>query len=147
MGIFELNKRLQELDFDQLVDEAFRLTEEELLRLNKAQLLVGDDSEGGKMPFYKSKSYTKKKLSMGSKAGGRVDLKLKNEYQNKFKEIITKDEVTISSDDVKAVWLEKRYGKEKIYGLTDPNQSEYNFNVFYPILMKLLNEKFTGNQN
>lgn len=138
MDIHKLNDNLQKLNFDQLVGGVFTLTEKEIVETNREQLNYGFDAENGQMPYYKTKKYAEFKRGLGSVAGGRVDLKLKYDFQRLMKTKQTAKTVSVISTDRKTKWQEKRYGKDKIFGLNSPNTEKYAFNDFLPVFNEML---------
>jgi hypothetical protein len=143
MDIEQLNKNLQSLDFDKLVSGAITATENDIIKLNREQLNFGFDAEDGQMPFYKSKEYAAYKKSRGSKAGGRVDLKLEYNFQRLFYIKQTKTEIQVLSKDKKAPKLEAMFKKPKIYGLNGPNTIKYANEFFLPVFTKFLRKEIT----
>lgn len=136
MDVQEFNKILEEFDFEDILNKTYKETEQSILSLNKEQLRLGINAKGGKMPDYKSKAYAEMKERMGSKSLGRWDLFLTKKFQNRFKEIITKTEIEITSDDSKKAKIEKKLDKNLIFGLTEENLEAYIWDVFYKQLLK-----------
>ncbi|HYD90288.1 MAG TPA: hypothetical protein VEA37_02235, partial [Flavobacterium sp.] len=78
MKIGEIRQKFKELDFRQITGDALEATKSEIVEYQKAQMLHGEDVNGGKIGKYKSKDYARRKFNMNPLAGyGNVDLRYK----------------------------------------------------------------------
>jgi len=120
---------------DEIIVEAIKESEKELLDLLRSQLSHGEKGDG-QMPSYSNERYAEYKQKIGSQAPkGIVDLKLTGAFQDKLRLIMTKTGARIRSYDKKRSELLNHYGKE-IYELNAENQTFYLNQVLFPIIFK-----------
>lgn len=112
-----------------LVDSSIEATEEQLLDLNRAQLIKGQKSDGNKIVPKYTKKYSAFKKKIGSRPAPTPDLKVDGTLHRSLKTEIKARTIEIEGTLVSkgfdvAGHLEKRYTSE-IYGLTDQNLTRY----------------------
>lgn len=136
-SLFELRKRFENLNIDQLAKEAIKETREQLIDIQKDQLLHGERKDGSKIGRYKNSSYAAKKFSNNPLAGsGNVDLKLTGEYHEELFVDVREQTLVIDSaaDPDKVASIIEKYGDP--LGLNEQSLDEYK-----PISQKVLNNK------
>jgi hypothetical protein len=122
-------------NLEDIVTNAIKESEKELLDLLRSQLSHGEKGDG-QMPSYASEKYAEYKQKIGSQAPkGITDLKLTGAFQNKLRLIITERGARIRSYDKKKSELLNHYSKE-IYELNAENQTFYLKQVLFPIIIK-----------
>lgn len=122
----QLLKKYQSLNIDQLAIEAVEETRDQLLDIQRDQLLHGERKDGSKIGKYKSESYAAKKLSQNPLAGsGNVDLKFTGEYyQELFVDIRNETLVIDSAASVDKInSIIDKYGDP--LGLNEVSLNEY----------------------
>ena len=120
---------------EDIVTEAIKESEKELLDLLRSQLSHGEKGDG-QMPAYMNEKYAEYKQRIGSQApNGIVDLKLTGAFQDKLRLIITKKGARIRSYDKKKSKLLNKYGTE-IYELNAENQTFYLKQILFPLIFK-----------
>lgn len=92
--------------------------------MNKEQLSIGRDANNEQLEDYAEQSYAGFKVDIvGSDAPlGTPDLKLSGDFYNGFKIILNSTTITITSDDIKTLKLEGKYGD--IFGLQPDKLTE-----------------------
>lgn len=120
-------KRLNNNKFNEIVvDEMFE-GREEILELNRSQLMRGLKSDGNKVfPLYSSEKYADEKYKMNRLAGYSVpDLKLTGDFHEEFTARRGgKNFLHLYSQDHKSNMLKGKYGKD-IFGLTSSSKEEF----------------------
>jgi hypothetical protein len=108
----DMARRLKSLNIMNELDTILLELSEVITGLNKEQLSIGLDSNGSKLQDYAQESYAGFKVDVvGSEAPlGTPDLKLTGSFYDGFKIIISGDTVSITSDDIKTLDLEGKYG-------------------------------------
>lgn len=131
-------------DLDVLKESMAVLTDtsSELLGLNKRQLQFGDTRQGQRFKKYASQEYAQDKNQRNPIPGlGNPDLKDTGAFYKAFKfKVLSREKYEIFSTDSKAAKLEKKYGKESIYGMNDESQEYFVRNTFRGQLMKRIKE-------
>ena len=131
--VADLLESIEAVDLKGTIDEAITDTADDYIRLNtEEQLFKGQDTDGKQLePLYKSPAYARKKNAMNPLPGlGVPDLKVTGSFYQKQTLAVEGDSIQLDSDVDYAKYLEKNYGPENIYGLSDQNQEEYNFGAF-----------------
>jgi len=124
MSIKKLATRLKRLSADEMKQKLAELvqeTSEEVLNMNRAQLMQGMDSQGNSLGKYQSESYARFKRTLNPR--GVVDLKLTGSFHENFF-IASEVPLIIWSYDEKTNDLVEKYG-EDIFGLTEDNRKAY----------------------
>jgi len=129
MGTFvDLQRSFEALDTEAIAEKAVEETKEDLLALNKKQLLAGYDKNGeliGDKKPYANAHYAFFKANMNPLPGlGNPDLRLTGSFQDEFDIEISGERILQGSSDEKAGELEQKYGEE-IYGLGGKFKVEY----------------------
>ena len=83
-GLIEFQKRVAKINITTMFDQIIKEQEQEILQLNKDQLLEGKNIKNQKIkPKYKSQAYAKRKARQNSKPGnGTPDLYLSGGLHN-----------------------------------------------------------------
>ena len=139
---------VEKVNLKEVIDQSINDTKEDYIRLNtEQQLFKGLATDGRQLqPLYKSNSYAKKKNAMNPIPGfGVPDLKLTGSFYANQKLSVQGDEIMLDSDVNHTQYLEKNYGADKIFGLDDENQEEYNFGAFQNALTEKITDQ-TGLQ-
>ena len=137
----EMSKRLKNLDTTKIYIQVMNQESEQVLDMNRSQLLLGLTSRGKKIkPKYRNKRYAQKKRKLNSKPGiGTPDLKLSGDFHNSFTlkkknndyefdaTVSYKKYITPSRGD---------YGYDNVFGLNPKNQKKFNNEIFYPEYME-----------
>jgi len=97
--------------------------EETIVDMNRDQMLLGEDSEGGIIGRYSNPVYEAFKESINPKAGGNVDLRLSGSFQREMFLKGTSFPFTTDSTDSKRNKLidGDGYG-ENVFGVNKPNK-------------------------
>lgn len=133
----KLYERIQSLNIDQLAKEAVEETRDQLLDIQRDQLLHGEAKDGSKIGKYKNPKYAAKKLAKNPLAGsGNVDLKLTGEYHEELFVDIRQQTLIIDSaaDPDKVANINEMYGDP--LGLNKTSLNEYK-----PLSNKALRKK------
>ena len=110
----------------------FIIKADEVVKLNREQMLEGIKKTGEKIGTYKSARYAARKAELNPKAGkGNVDLKFTGRFQKAMKTEIKGGNIDIASTDKKAGKLISKYGTD-IYGLTKANWQIWLDKYFMP---------------
>jgi len=134
-SLFELRKRFESLNINELAREAVEETKQEIISLQRDQMLHGLKKDGSKIGKYKDDKYAAKKFSKNPLAGfGNVDLKLENDFQNDIFVDVRVNTLVIDSADEKTPKLIDDYGDP--FGLEKERLDKYN-----SISQKVLNKK------
>lgn len=142
--VSDLIDTLKNFNLNATITACIEQTKDDYIELNtQQQLFKGLDATGNEMaPLYKSPYYAKKKNQMNPIPGlGVPDLKVTGSFYQKMNIEVESDSFKISSDVDYAQYLEKNYEDEKIYGLTEENQEEYNQGPFFNALEQKITEE------
>ena len=131
----DLYVNLSDINVPREVLSAIGRTSDEIVKINREQLLAGKRADGTTMPNY---SYIS--VKMFGKPDGPIVLYETGAFHESMQVDIGGSEFEILADD--KYGLEERFGEE-IYGLTDRGQEYYNQEVFYPELAESI-EEITG---
>jgi hypothetical protein len=116
----------------------------EYLNRNKDQFRKGMRPNGFPIGKYKLKWYADMKFAQSSEAGfGNVDLELDKGYKLGMWLKVDGEDILVSSSDDKADKLEAQYHKDSnpIYGLSSENQQSFNYDVFLPGFLAVIEQK------
>lgn len=114
----------KELDLQQLVGAAMEEKQEEIFDINRQQLAKGLDAKGKSLGRYKNFKYKNRFQP--------VDLLLTGSFQGRFTLTAGKKSAELFSQDQKAPFLEKRYGKD-INGISDAFKPTVEQLIFDPL--------------
>ena len=102
MDIDALIKNLQAVDMNEVIQLSVALTVKDLERIQRDQMLEGEDSKGEIIGKYKSKEYAKAKHILNPRPGlGNMDFKLKGDFQKLIYSTLDKSGVILNSTDKK----------------------------------------------
>lgn len=123
--IVSLNRKIQQLNIDKVINHAVENTLPDLIEINKDQLLHGMDKNGEKItPKYKRNKYARVKNEMNPLAGiGTPDLKVKGDYYKGLTAKLEGGTIVETSTDFKAEFLEPKY--DDIHGLGGEYKKRY----------------------
>jgi hypothetical protein len=132
MTIKGFHKRVSSINIDLIIDDSFIETTDDLLEINKDQLLHGMTNTGEKItPVYFRDEYAAEKNQMNSLPGyGTPDLKLTGAFHNEIRIDYKTGVLSSHSNDEKADELEFRY--QNIYGLGGPFKAKYLDSALWP---------------
>lgn len=124
-----------------LEQEAYKIlveAEEIITALNTGQLYEGKTPKGQKLtPKYSRVRYARAKNELNPLPGfGTPDLKVTGDFYSEFYLTAKNQEFELHSSDFKTGFLEKKYGKENIFGLTVQNNKIVNYEIVLPRLME-----------
>lgn len=134
------NTRKAIVNLDSDVESAIKLIEQDLLDLNlEDQLFQGLDNRGRIIGVY---SKATEEMTQG--LTGRGYPKLAGSPYNFFDRgdlfrgtryrFANGDRLEIFSTDSKVSELEARFGKGRLFGLTEPNEKKFNYELLLPLL-------------
>lgn len=125
LTIPKLLKKFQELNTDKIIDESFRESSDEFEKKNRAQLVTGQDKQGGKItPRYRNNKYARVKNELNPVPGlGVPDLKVTGAFHRGLRADLVGDTIKIESSDRKNEWLEPKYSG--IFGLGGQFKTEF----------------------
>lgn len=140
----EMARRLNSLDIMKELDIILLDLSEVITGMNKEQLSIGLDSQGNQLQDYVQESYAGFKVDVvGSEAPlGTPDLKLTGNFYDGFKIILSNTTITITSDDIKTLDLEGKYGD--IFGLQNDKLTELVAVYIRPRLGKRVRQLILG---
>ena len=119
----ELAEKAKRIDIKEIALGVAKANSELILNSVKGQLVRGIAADGQRVGRYKSKPYSIMKAKISRAPFGVADLKLTGQlYENMYTEI-KPDVFTIDSDVPYSLDNKERYGEERIYGLTENNQT------------------------
>lgn len=135
MTLPEFNRRVQSLNMPLALQEAFKSTAFEAIKLNQNQLrLKSQKSDGSFLKDYASGAYAEYKNFLNSSPGlGRPDFYDTGEFQEGFYVRVQPNSLIFGSVDPKTGKLEGRDGIE-IFGLTKDNKKLYASDFIRPEL-------------
>lgn len=120
--IYEMLQRVKSFDIITATAEIMKENEQDVVELNRQQLLQGLTAENDLVGEYRSVGYAIQKERMNPKAGfGNVDLKFTGEFYTGFSLIIDGNQYLIFSVNWKTNKLVKKYG-DGIFGLNDESR-------------------------
>jgi hypothetical protein len=135
-SIGHLIDNLENLDFNNVIEESMIDTVDSFVRLQRLQMLSGQTSEGRKIGRYKSPAYAKKKYQLSRLAGyGNVDLRLTGDFYRGVTVDPRSKSVAIGGADYKTEILTDKYGEE-IFGLNQEYAGEYSVNYLAPVAVE-----------
>lgn len=123
-----------ELDMQEIVGEAIEEKQEEIFDVNRDQLARGLDAKGKSLGRYKNFKYKNRFQP--------VDLLLTGSFQGKMTLTPGKKSAELFSQDQKAPFLEKRYGKD-ILGISGQGKDRVMDIISSPI-GRLIKKKLFG---
>lgn len=135
--IASLNRRIQSVNFKEVVVISMEQTKDEMVKLNQDDLSVSLLSTSNPItPRYRSGAYAKTKFALNPAAGlGSPDLKVTGAFYRGI--YVTVDlasySYTMGSNDEKATSLQLKY-TPKIFGLTYDSKSIYALQTLRPVL-------------
>lgn len=137
---FLRNTKQAIVNLDSDVKTAIKVIEQDLLDLNlEDQLFQGLDNKGRIIGVY---SKATEEMTQG--VPGKGFPKLAGRPYNFFDQgdvfrgtkyrFVNGDTLEIFSTDSKIPELEAKYGKDRMFGLTEPNQKRFNYDLLLPVL-------------
>lgn len=126
MTLGDIQRAIEATNLDAIAGEVVEDNKDNILQLNRDQLMSGFDSNGEKMePQYASRDYALKKNKMNALPGlGTPDLYLTGKFQSSLQLQVMGKDVKFSDTDDKAKYLEVNYGPDNIYGLSEDSIGE-----------------------
>lgn len=110
--------------------------------MNREQLTLGVNAEGGEVGAYRSESYARLKKSIGARAPfGIPDLKLTGDFHSGIFAKRLGSELKFGGTDSKTSMLIEKYDNGPLLGLTTENQAEVTDNYIFPIITDWLNQQ------
>lgn len=134
-SLIEFQANLKKLNIPKLFEEIMEEQEQEILDLNRDQLLKGRNIKNQKIkPKYKSDQYAKKKAKKNPKPGlGTPDLKLSGDFQDSF---FLKKKGKNYLFDAKVPYKQYIIPKyNDVLGLSDKGEKEFKKDIVYKELM------------
>lgn len=142
-GINTMIRRMEGVDFKEVIQVSVAATVKEYEQLQKLQMLTGKDSEGKAIGKYKNKKYAAEKYAMNPLAGfGNMDFRLTGDFFKEFFTRLGSNSVMISSSNSKTERLLKINGK--VFGLHAENASEYSIQHIKPEANKQIRKQMAG---
>ena len=152
MTLHELQRRLGGFDLITELSASVEETKDEIVALNKEQLLRGLDSDGNYLspkysedPYFKShesaKRYAEWKKKIEPKRDKPFDvpnLYITGRYHGTIDISVTQETMITTSDDPSAGSIEQKF-TDVIYGLNDDSKREY-----IPVVLVPLKQRITG---
>ena len=125
----KLQKALNSIDVLEIAVDIFERFSPQLVKLNKEQMLRGEDSESFPLPDVASASYANYKSSIGSKSVPRYDFKVTGKFQDAMYGIVERAVYYIDSKDEKRDRLVSLSSVE-IFGVQDNSLDNWLNTVF-----------------
>lgn len=136
--------RMQSVNMTEVVQAAVAGTIKDYERLQKSQMLKGEDSKGGKIGKYKNKKYAAGKHAINPLPGlGYMDFKLTGDFYKEFFTRLSASSLFISSTNKKTKGL-LAINKD-VFTLNKSNASEYSINYVKPVANKIIKRQLSGN--
>ena len=129
-------------DLDIVGMDAMRDTQDDFLRLNKEQMLQGQDNEGNRIGEYEFGWYADFKSKLNPAAGGTVDLKVSGNFHDGMFMNITAKNYLVDSRDGKTMVLLSWY--PKAFGLSPDSKATYRSEYFFPAMMVRVRRQVNG---
>jgi hypothetical protein len=121
---------IRRIDLFAIARDVIEETEEDLVKINRDQLMRNENSDGEFLGEYKSSAYAKMKI--GRNQSGVVDLFLRGDFQRSIFVQLNGREFFMNATDSKTDKLERKYGK-KILGVEKGyHYNNYRLNKFLP---------------
>ncbi len=138
----DMRNKLKQLNVMAELDLILLELQQVIVGMNKEQLSLGYDANKEQLQDYASESYAGFKVdTVGSRAPlGTPDLKLSGDFYNGFKIILSETAITITSDDIKTLALEGKYGD--IFGLDADFLSQLSNEYIFPKLVQRIKQYF-----
>jgi hypothetical protein len=136
--------KLNAFDFNRALDLILMDLKPVITGMNKEQLSIGQDADGGTLEAYASPEYAVLKVEhFDSQAPlGIPNLKLSGDFYDGFTIILDSTKITITSTDIKALTLEGKYGD--IFGLQQNKLEELALRYVLPRLATVIKQLFKG---
>lgn len=144
-SIRALTSKVQGVDLHALVELSIEATKDEIVILNRSDLVQGLRADGAKIGDtdpYRFQLYAEEKYGQNPIPGlGNPDLKLTGAFYQGIYVTINhgQNSFTLDSLDQKSPMLQKKYGK-LIFGLTKGSKSLYALYTLKPVLFEKINE-------
>jgi hypothetical protein len=139
MKISEKIARLKAVDIDHILNDALRASEKAILDLTREQLYekgVIDVNDPSKRETYAAATIAQKRRKATFKKTDFVTLRWMGDFYDKFKLLIFKDRIVVSSTDLKWVnFLEPNPRFENALGLTDDSVKKVR-DMVLPLILK-----------
>lgn len=133
-SILQVKQRIEQLDTDQIAEEAIRDSAEAMADLNAEQINSGMKADGSQMPDYSFRS-----VFQYGKPPGPIRLRDKGNWQAGLRVTVVGDNVVFDSTDSKDRMLRDRYG-DAIEGLSDKYGNEAVREAINPAFIKRIKE-------
>lgn len=131
MTIAGLYEKVQQLNTDRVIEQAFDDTSKQFAEANRDQMNDGIGRDGQKIGKYQNPAYARRKASLNPKPGyGNVDLRLTGAFQREIIVTANGDKVLTGSLDPKSPQLEAKY--PNAFGLGGPYKAGYLANSLGP---------------
>lgn len=138
MDINELISNTEKIDIIAMVDDAVHNTSTELVRLQRLQMLRGQNRKGFKIGVYKNKAYAIRKHLMNPLPGESfVDARLTGAFHAAIFADDRETYVVLDSSDEKTERLIEMYGEE-LFGLNDEHALEYSSEYLGPEITEII---------
>jgi hypothetical protein len=134
-GVRSVKQRFERLkqSLPQVAETSVAAVKEDYVSAQKSQLTEGLTSSGGTFRKYQSNAYARKKNAINPLPGlGNPDLKLTGAFYGGIVATVESGKLKIKSNDSKALDLEAKYGKQKIYGLQPEEMLDFVQNKVRP---------------
>jgi hypothetical protein len=140
MRIDQIKKAFR-FSMTEVVENALLDTKEELVDVQRQQMVHGERSDGKRIGKYKNKAYASMKNFMNSKPGlGFKDLRLTGSFHKMmFVDIRENGRVIFSSLDEKLPQIIEREG-ELIFGINKKFRVPYSHDTLGPAIIKRIND-------
>ena len=138
----DISNNLKRLNVMTELDLILTELQKVIIGMNQEQLSLGYDANKEQLQDYATESYAGFKIDVvGSRAPlGTPDLKLTGDFYDGFKIILSETTITITSEDIKTLNLEGKYGD--IFGLTDDFLSQLANQYIFPLLIQRIKQYF-----
>lgn len=145
-GINEMIRRMESVNMNETIQLAVAGTVTEFEKLQKLQMLLGKDSNGGVIGKYKNQKYARAKHAINPLAGlGNMDFRLTGDFYKNFFTRLSSNAILISSTDKKTERLLKI--NKDVFGLNSDSAKEYSISYIKPEANKLIKRQMAGNGN
>jgi hypothetical protein len=140
--IRQIANNLKSWDLMTELDKILMELSDTIVGMNKEQLSIGEDAEGGTLEPYADPQYAIDKVELfGSKAPlGIPNLKFSGDFYNGFTIVFGNNKLSITSSDLKTLRLEGKYGD--IFGLQPNNLTELAHKFILPRLAQSYLQNF-----
>ena len=144
MTFTELHQTISKFNAEKVVENVYEETKEPLADLNAVQLLQGLSAKGKNLKSYANAEYAAYKNQLNPLPGyGNPDLRLTGAFYRGIYSAFNNGQLEINSTDSKTADLQKKYGEDNMFGLSEKFRIEHVKENIEPVFIREI-EAATG---